>query len=165
MTDACYRIIHNAFSRAIPIEMTAEESRALYSEEVKTEILELCKTKKYTPVIADYLCQLGVDVDFWKEQYTFFQTRNIKIRDFVVCLFQDFHQSGVKSIFVYENFGALLKSDTDIALYASGDVDLCANESEMPVITEVLNKNGFKLNKNSVPFFKTLRVAFSGKIH
>ena len=53
MQNEAYTIIRNAFSRAIPAEQTRQETTMCYSTQVRDEILELCKTKKYTPVVGN----------------------------------------------------------------------------------------------------------------
>ncbi len=164
MTKESYKIIRNAFCRAAIDTIDSSEVKASYSAAVRDEIMEICKTKKYTPVVADYLMRLDIDYDFWKQQYDFFHQRNEKILGFVKSVFDDFDAKNIKTPFVYENFGALLESDTDIALYASGDVDLCADIKEYKAIIDVMKQHGFVLHDTNVKFYKLFRVCFAGKI-
>lgn len=164
MTDNSYTIIRNAFSRAVPAEQTRVETERCYSKQVRDEIMEICVTRKYTPVVAYYLMQLNIDTDFWSQQYAFFKTRNENILAFVTKLFDVFEAQKITSPFVYENFGALLESGTDIALYASGDVDICASYSEFNAICRVMNDYGFILTEEKTKFLKCFRVGFVGKI-
>lgn len=164
MQNETYVIIRNAFSRAIPAEQTREETAACYSRQVRDEILELCKTKKYTPVVARYLMDLGIEAEFWKAKYNEFLQRNRCILDFVRKLFNRFADKGISTPFVYENFGALLDSGTDIALYASGDVDLCADIAEYSAIVEVMDSLGFVERQGNVKFYNIFRTGFQGKI-
>lgn len=164
MQNETYVIIRNAFSLAIPAEQTRQEATACYSTQVRDAILELCKTKKYTPVVARYLIELGIDADFWQAKYDEFLQRNRNILGFVSRLFDLFAERGINSPFVYENFGALLESGTDITLYASGDVDLCANIADYSAIIEVMNSLGFAEHQGNVKFFNMFRTGFQGKI-
>lgn len=164
MQNETYTIIRNAFSRAIPADQTRQETTACYSAQVRDEILELCKTKKYTPVVARYLIDLGIETDFWQAKYDEFLERNRRILDFVSRLFDLLAEKGITSPVVYENFGALLESGTDIALYASGDVDLCANMAEYAAIAGTMEALGFTESQGDVRFYHTFRTGFGGKI-
>lgn len=164
MTYNSYTIIRNAFCRSDIASAEKGDIVECYSPAVRDEIMEICKTKKYTPVVADYLMKLDCDYDFWKAHYDFFRQRNAKILEFIASIFDEFYERDIKTPFVYENFGALLESGTDIALYASGDVDLCARIEEYDAISDVMNNHGFVLSSTKVDFYKCFRVCFSGKI-
>lgn len=164
MKNEAYTIIRNAFSMAIPTQLLKEETTLAYSEEIKNEILELSKKKKYTPFVAKHLIDVGIDQSFWMEQYDFYLTRNKAILSFIDELFEDFFEQGIESVFVYENFGGLLSSGSDLALYASGDVDLCADKTEFDAINAIMVKNGFTLKPQKNEGHNIFRVGYQGKI-
>ena len=86
MQNETYTIIRNAFSRAIPAEQTRQETTMCYSTQVRDEILELCKTKKYTPVVGN-----GMDfhkvADFAKETDNLTVMHSLPAEEFDEMLF------------------------------------------------------------------------------
>lgn len=134
-----------------------------YNENNKNELCNRCKKKKYTPVLANFFCKMQIDYDFWEEKYLYYMSRNRSLIFFIDKIFNEFHSIGANKILLYENFGALLASGTDVALYASGDVDLYADISERTKIDKVLHGNGYsKINENS--FNANFRVGYAGKL-
>lgn len=164
MTNEAYTVIRNSFSLQIPDEQLKKSTAENYSEEVKNEIIELSKQKKYLPFVARHLLNLGIDTKFWQEQYDFYKNRNKIIIEFVTKLFDDFHNESINSIFVYENFGGLLVSGGDTALFSSGDVDMCADKTEFEKIDRVFKKYGFELKKQKEQTHNVFRVGYKGKI-
>ena len=164
MTEECYTVIRNSFSMEICDEQLKEETESCYSEQVKEEVLELSKQKKYIPFVARHLMQLGIDRDFWAQQYHFYLKRNKVILAFIAEIFEEFFQQSIKTVFVYENFGGLLSSGSDLALYSSGDVDLCADRSEFDKINAIMLKRGFRLKKEKDSLHSIFRVGYKGKI-
>ncbi|MGD9679061.1 MAG: nucleotidyltransferase family protein [Vulcanibacillus sp.] len=65
-------------------------------------------------------------------------------------MFSDFYQADIFKIFVYENFGALISSESNIALFASGDIDLYADVSNKNKIYNIIENHGFRsMNKGN----------------
>lgn len=164
MTEESYQVIRNSFSLEIPDEQLRDSTHRSYSAQVREEILELSKQRKYTPFIAKHLVSLGIDEPFWSEQYRFYQDRNERILAFIIDLFEVFYHQGIQTVFAYENFGGLLSSGSNLALYSSGDVDLCADKSEFDQINDVMLKRGFELKQASDSQHQIFRVAYQGKI-
>lgn len=164
MTNEAYTVIRNSFSMQIPDEQLKKSTAKNYSEEVKSEIIELSKQKKYLPFVAKHLLNLGIDTEFWQEQYNFYLERNHRIFDFIKKLFDDFYDEHIESVFAYENFGGLLLLDDDFALFSSGDVDLCASREDFQKITEIMQKKGFVLKQEKDERHNLFRVGYRGKI-
>lgn len=164
MTDFCFHIIRNAFSREIPYSKTHDFALNGYNKDSKEEILQWCANKKYTPVVANYFIHQGIDVDFWQQKYDFYLQRNRILIRFLGELFSAFKKAGVTSLFVYENFGALLASGTDIALYSSGDIDICGDIAERNQIIAVMESFEFFIREAHTKFVKEIRIGFAGKI-
>ncbi len=164
MTNEAYIVIRNSFSMQIPDEKLKKSTVENYSEKVKNEIIELSKQKKYLPFVAKHMLNLGIDTDFWQEQYDFYKERNRAVIEFVTELFDSFYKEDIKSIFVYENFGGLLISGCDTALFSSGDVDMCADKNEFEKIDRVFKNYGFELKKQSEKSHNIFRVGYKGKI-
>lgn len=122
-------------------ELTEEQKAYIiegYTEETRKELLATAKKKKVLPVTSRLMLQLGIDEETWKTHYCFFRDRNIAIAQLMDKLFQAFQDTGVVRICAYENYGAMLAADTDIALYSSGDVDLFADVEQKQQIEQVL---------------------------
>lgn len=115
-----------------------------YSEENARELLRVATKKKVLPVVGKLLSGLDVDADVWEEKYQNFKKRNQQITRLMAEVFQALEQAGVKKICAFENYGAMLAADTDVALYSSGDVDLYALPEQKTAIIHVLDRFGYK---------------------
>jgi hypothetical protein len=114
-------------------------------EKLKYEdIFEHGRREKILPFIAFLFVSSKIDVPRWEVILAEYKQRNLSILRFLEDVFNKFEQRGIKRIFVYENFGALLKSGQEIACFASGDIDLYADFSEQDSITSELQNCGFK---------------------
>ena len=101
-----------------------------YAAAGKEAVYEAVKAKKILPFAAKALCRCGIDVDFWSRISDTYRRRNENILHFLDKAYRALAECGVKKMFVSENFGALLLSDGDISLFASGDVDNYADPAE-----------------------------------
>ncbi len=108
---------------------------AFYEEAIKRKIL---------PFTASTLIRLQEDVDFWSNISNEYRQRNIAILTILDEAYAALKKHGVKKMFVSENFGALLSSQKDISLFASGDVDNYADPSEKKRIYEAFEELGYK---------------------
>lgn len=119
-----------------------------YIDQGREVIFDYARNRKIIPFIAQLFCELEIDHEFWVKQIELYKIRNLKIINVLSELFRDFNQFDIYNIFVYENFGALISSDTNIALFASGDVDLYADVSNKNKIYSILENHDFKsMNK------------------
>jgi hypothetical protein len=137
-------IINYAF-RVTPL--TEEEKLYVinnYSSGNAADLKETLTTKKVRPVVGKMMVGLGVDVDYWQKEYDFFLNRNKAVIEEIDYIFGELRKKGVTNIIAYENFGALLSSGTDTALYSSGDVDLFADVSQKETIVKVMKSLGYK---------------------
>lgn len=114
-----------------------------YNTETKRELETVATKKKILPVVGKLLMDLGIDSEFWHAKYSYYMSKNKAIIELIDGLFHTFKSEGVERICVYENFGALLSSGNDIALFASGDVDLLADSLEKEKINLALAECGF----------------------
>ena len=115
-----------------------------YKYYLKGNIFEFAKGKKILPFVANLLCKLELDEVYWRNIYNNFESRNISIIEILNIIFGKFKIAQVNKVFVYENFGAVLTSDTLVGCFASGDVDLYADRSFQNSITEILKREGFE---------------------
>lgn len=138
------KIINYAF-RVTPL--TEEEKIYVinnYSSGNAADLKETLTTKKVRPVVGKMMVGLGVDVDHWQKEYDLFLNRNMAVIEEIDHVFGELQKNGVAKMFAYENFGALLSSGTDIALYSSGDVDLYADVEQKDKIVEIMGTLGYK---------------------
>lgn len=137
-------IINYAF-RVTPL--TEEEKLYVinnYSPENAADLKETLNTKKVRPVVGKLMVGIGVDVEYWEKEYNFFLNRNKSVIDEIDCIFSVLQKNGVTKVIAYENFGALLSSGTDVALYSSGDVDLYADVNQKDSIVAIMASLGYK---------------------
>ena len=136
--------INLAFS-ALPLTPDQTEFiRAGYCPETARELLEVATKKKVLPVVGKLLYHLDLDQPLWEEKYRHFQSRNREITQLVDQVFQAFDRAGIHRICAFENYGAMLAADADIALYSSGDVDLYAEPDQKDRIIHVLDSFGYQ---------------------
>ena len=114
--------------------------RSNYTEENRLALIEDAQRRKVLPVVGKKMVELNIDVDFWSGQYQYYLERNQKVTALLADIFCAFSEEGIRKICAYENYGALLSSGVDIALYSSGDVDLFADISERERISQTLEK-------------------------
>lgn len=107
-------------------------------------VISRAKAAKMLPFIANTCLACNRDVDVWRPIYNEYKERNDRIINGLEIIYDALTQNGVKRIFLTENFGALLSSGGDTALFASGDVDNCADFSENEIISETMMSLGFK---------------------
>ena len=115
-----------------------------YTPENAQELIRVATKKKVLPVVGKMMSRLALDSHVWEEKYRFFEKRNQEITRLVEDVFQAFTEAGVTRICAFENYGAMLAAETDIALYSSGDVDLYAQPDQKEQIIRVLAGFGYK---------------------
>lgn len=114
-----------------------------YNESNRSELIRVAEKKKVLPVVGKLLAELDVDREMWLGYYVRFIDRNTEVTKLVASIFEDFKKAGINRICAFENYGALLAAQTDIALYSSGDVDLYADVQQKQDIIKVLSKYGY----------------------
>ena len=116
---------------------------SLYNGIGEKLVISMSKTVKMQPFIAKACLKSNISTGVWKPVYENFYNRNKKVIEALDIIFTSFHKHGIKKVFLSENFGALLSSDSDFALFASGDVDCCADCSEYKKICTVFEELKF----------------------
>lgn len=117
--------------------------KSYYIKNGKEQLLKIGKGKKIIPFVAEIFIELGLDKQFWGTHYNFYLNRNIKIKNLLDSIFKELKIHGCKSVVLTENFGVLLASNSDMASFCSGDVDLSADITEQNIIVSTLNLFGF----------------------
>lgn len=120
-----------------------KEIKMEYSSSSKEELYHYASDRKIIPFVAFLMERLGIDYNFWGQIVLRYRSRNGNIVNGLDALFAEFQKAGIRRIFVSQNFGALLAGGCDLALFASGDVDLCADLAEAGEIREVFEKLGY----------------------
>lgn len=141
-------VINNAFRTDELTENDCEYIKQNYTVFNRERLIAIAKKKKVLPIIGKLMCALNIDKTFWSEHYYCFLKRNREVVSLLTDLFRSFYLAGVERVCVYENFGALLASDNDIALYSSGDVDLLASSEEKARIDQVMRAFGYIRTKD-----------------
>ena len=117
-----------------------------YSEHSKEHLLTIAEGKKIIPFVVDVFIELECDQQFWRPHYDFYLHRNQKIKGLLDSIFNELEAFGCISVVLTENFGALLASDSSLACFCSGDVDLSADISEKNAIVNCLKSFSFESN-------------------
>lgn len=136
------------FTASVKDEITSAEIegivRPLYQEEGLAEVYRWTAEKKMLPYIASLLDRVGIDSENWSPVLNRYRLRNKAVIKELNAIYEAMSESGVKKMFVSENFGALLNSGRDIGLFASGDMDNCADLSEKETIDAVFQSLGYR---------------------
>ena len=130
-----------------PESFSLEERELLldyYSQNNKEHLLTIAEGKKIIPFVADVFIELGCDEKFWRPHYDFYLHRNQKIEQLLDSIFSELEAYGCKSVVLTENFGALLASESSLASFCSGDVDLSADIAEKDAIVNCLRSFSFE---------------------
>ena len=119
-----------------------ERLKSVYGEYGKEEIYEFAKNKKILPFAANAFVNNGIDVEIWNEVLNTYRERNEFILLFLEKMYRSLLKNGVRKMFVSENFAALLSAKSDLALFASGDIDNYADPEEKEKIYRAFDSLG-----------------------
>lgn len=137
-----------AFHLGTPLPDTMKSAIGnMYNAEGREKVYEFAAKKKILPFVAVCLEGLNIDVEHWGNVAEIYRKRNESV---IACLdkvFSAFREVGAKKVFVTENFGALLAAGGDLALFASGDVDIYADPSEKEIIYDALSQLSFSIEE------------------
>ena len=144
MNKFLFPVITNAaFNLDSDIDNIGYKVIAEYKNTTKEAVFEYAKERKILPFVANLLCKLDCDCNFWKDIIDNYRNRNQQVIAALDQVFRKFEVTGVHKVFVSQNFGAVLTGETDIALFASGDVDLCGDVLEKDLINQVFEELGY----------------------
>ena len=166
-----YNILANAAFKYCKLSLEEKDTIIdLYKGDDQQSIYEFAKKKKILPFVAVLLSRLELDKAFWDDIAIKYRKRNEAIIGFLDTIFNKLSENGVKKVFVTENFGALLASDADKALFASGDVDMYADVAQKEEIYKSFEQLGYTI-KELYSYKKLINTSFynddilSGEFH
>ena len=96
------------------------------------------------PFLAKLMLALEVDPQTWQPIYNRYAERNRLVLAELDRVYDALTAAGCKKLFVSENFGAMLAADSDIALFASGDVDNYVDAAEYPTVKQTMRSLGYR---------------------
>lgn len=117
------RLISYIIINALKEDETKSHLWEYYGRSGKEQVYAFAASNKILPFAAKAFVKLGKDVDYWNEILLHYKERNIKAIRFADDFYKAAENRGVTSMYVSENFAALLSADADISLFASGDFD------------------------------------------
>jgi hypothetical protein len=130
----------------IPESLTIEEKKLLKEFYVTNgrEFVENAFTEdKIVPFAACVLVSINCDKVYWKEKHDSFVEKNNKIKDLLDNIFTKLDSFGCKTLALTENFGVVLRSNSCLGCFCSGDVDIYADINEKEKIESCLNSMNF----------------------
>lgn len=137
------------FTMSVKTDLTEEHIREfvhpLYEEDGFNKVYEVSHKKKMLPYVASMMVRSNIDKTNWQPVFEKYKKRNTIVSQQLSDVYAAMECTGVKKLFISENFGALLMSGRDLGLFASGDCDSCADLSEKPKIDEVFKKLGYTI--------------------
>jgi len=126
------------------VEELEKNVKPLYEEEGFDNVYEWTRKKKMLPYVASMLVKASFDTDKWLPVLDSYRNRNKAVVEELNVIYSEMWNAGVRKMFVSENFGALLNSERDLGLFASGDMDNCADFSEKGKIDVVFKSLGYR---------------------
>lgn len=123
---------------------TKKEIEDLYDRRGRQWIYERLEEAKILPFGAHLLLSLDLERDYWKQIHESYIDRNEVIFDVLDKLFENFEDSNVGYPAIYENFGVVLRSNSCIGCFASGDIDLTTDSQFRDKFGKVMKRNGFE---------------------
>lgn len=146
MVPKVVRDIDMVVHAALDFAPVSEEIRHRVVEaypQIKDELIDYCKKKKLLPFVAKLMITLSVDVDAWENLLKTYRIRNSKTKLELEKLFCAIQGRGIANCYPIENFAALLASEEDIGLFASGDIDVYAGQANHKTVHEVMPELGY----------------------
>lgn len=124
-------------------ESEVEQILHIYKSVGYDQIYSIAKSNKILPFAAHLFCDLGIDVEKWKQTHNSYFERNRIIIENINYVFEKMKKNGVRSLCAMENFAVMLESEECHACFCSGDVDLTADTSERQRIEDTLSECGY----------------------
>ncbi|PKM71555.1 MAG: hypothetical protein CVU91_13290 [Firmicutes bacterium HGW-Firmicutes-16] len=148
LEDRYWIMYKAAFKRIDLTDYEKTEIAELYNDEGRAKIVARAKKKKIVPATTMLMCKLGIEDEFWKPLSDEYRSQNERIVECLDAVYSELRAIGVTKLGVVENFGALLASGQDLAMFGSGDVDNYADITEKDRIHNVFNKMGYTLEEH-----------------
>ena len=120
-------------------ELDKANLKECYKKYGRSYVEQLVADAKVIPFAAYVFISIDCDKKFWQPKYDFYLKRNKQIKELLNDIFVRLKDYGCKSVTLTENFAVVLSSNTSIACFCSGDVDLSADITEIEDITACLN--------------------------
>ncbi len=98
---------------------------------------------KILPFAACIFVSINCDRNYWKKKHDFFEKKNNAIKTLLDNVFINMQSFGCKTLTLTENFGVVLRSNSCLGCFCSGDVDLYADIDEKEKIESCLNKMNY----------------------
>lgn len=125
-------------------DQTKQEIAKFYDARGRQWIYEQLKEMRILPFGAHTLMTLNRERDYWMQIHELYIARNRIIYEVLDKLFAGFEASNISYPAVYENFGVILRSNSCVGCFASGDIDLTTDLEHRDKFDKVMNNNGFK---------------------
>ncbi len=142
-----WHIYRAAYSHKPVDETQRQIILQLCQRDGKESVFAAAKKKKLIPAIANLMCCLEIDREFWSPFVAQYGERNQRVIECLDEMYQLLANCGITKIAVVENFGALLASSQDLSMFGSGDLDQYADPCERERIYEVLRQNGYEMDE------------------
>ena len=139
--------------------------RQSYNHYGRAYIDKLVTDAKVIPFASHVFINIDCDKDFWKPKYDFFLKRNNEVKALLNSIFLKLKDYECKSLTLTENFAVVLSSNTSIASFCSGDVDLSADINEKDSIVACLNSLNYfsKEQPNKISEYSGQSMMFQNK--
>ena len=98
---------------------------------------------KILPFAACIFVSINCDRNYWEKKHDFFVNKNNAIKTLLDNVFINMQSFGCKTLTLTENFGVVLRSNSCLGCFCSGDVDLYADIGEKEKIESCLNKMNY----------------------
>lgn len=144
MKDFVERVFLSSFGAD---NLNMNDISLFYDNVVLRQIITKAEASKKMPFVAKYFQTRGIEINYWTKILNKYHSRNQHILEKTCEVFNQFHIDELKKVFLYENFGALLLSNSDLSQFSSSDIDIYVDPTEKGKLYYSLSKLGFHCNK------------------
>ena len=135
------RIMCQSLNQVQPEDEIISEIRNRYSE-IKNQLIDNAKRNKMMPFIAKMLLDLGIDSTYWNDVLEEYRSRNSLAKAELIAILESLRQNGICA-YPIENFASILLTGTDLAMFASGDIDVYVQSREYKRVNIIMQELGY----------------------
>ena len=135
------RIMCQSLNQVQPEGGVVNEIRERYVE-IRNQLIDNAKKNKMMPFIAKMLLDAGIDSTYWNDVLKEYRLRNSNAKAELIAILECLGQNGICA-YPIENFASLILTGADLAMFASGDIDIYVQSREYERVNIIMQGLGY----------------------
>ena len=135
------RIMCQSLNQVQPEDGVVNEIRERYLE-IRNQLIDNAKKNKMMPFIAKMLLDAGIDSTYWNDVLKEYRLRNSNAKAELIAILECLGQNGICA-YPIENFASLILTGADLAMFASGDIDVYVQSREYERVNIIMQGLGY----------------------